>query len=74
MFDEAGNTTTGAIINGIKYAAESGCVVINMSFGSFIVDSDIADFIQRHPEIHYVCSAGDFGNAEYLFPASMKER
>ena len=71
MFDEYGKTTESRVIAGIHYAIDFGCQVLNISFGSSVVYSEVAQLIQLHPEIFFVCSVGDYSASSFLFPACL---
>lgn len=73
VFDDSGNTSVEKILKGMNYAIDSGCSVINMSFGSEFVDSDIQKLISSHPELYFVCSIGDSNSDFSLFPASLED-
>lgn len=73
IFDESGNTSQELVKQGIQYAIDIGCQVINISFGSFNYDTEIAKLIENHNEIYFVCAVGDNENKEkFLFPSSLE--
>lgn len=69
-----GTVKPESIANAIEYAVSKKVSVINMSFGSFIsnkkIKYQINNAIKNH--ISVVAAAGDYGNKDLLFPASMK--
>lgn len=69
VFDENGNTNDDLIYQGMKYAIEKGCDVINMSFASSKYNERIEALIQNNTNIKYIASVGDFSATEFCYPA-----
>lgn len=67
---------TGALIKafeGITYAADHGCKVINCSWGSAAFSSlgqDVIDYATVNKDALVVCAAGNDGNDELFYPGS----
>lgn len=69
VFDESGNTSDDLIYQGLKYAIEHGCDVINMSYASSKYNQRNDTLIQNNTDIKYIASVGDFSSTEFCYPA-----
>lgn len=74
-FQKNGLTKPKYVAKGIMWAINHRADIINLSLGSPIKDSDVEKKIieANKKGIVVVASAGDYGNAELLFPANMME-
>ena len=72
-FDEGEQLNPTYISKAIDYAVLKKADVINMSFGSFILDKKIEESIRVATEnnITVVAATGDYGNRDVLFPANL---
>ncbi|MCF7931298.1 MAG: S8 family serine peptidase [Acholeplasmataceae bacterium] len=71
VFDSNGNTTGSLVSQGIRYAVDHDADIINMSFGSYVVDLDITEAIQYASDhnVIMIASAGDVFYERLAFPA-----
>lgn len=71
---ESGKNDAKTIVKGINYAREKNATIINLSFGSHIEDPDVKRAIEeaQQKNITVLAAAGDYGQKDLLFPASMK--
>ncbi|MCP4520385.1 MAG: S8 family serine peptidase [Cytophagales bacterium] len=64
--------------HGLLYAAEQGCQVINLSFGSiltedyFVIQNEIVNYAVFDLNSVVVAAAGNRGRQEYVYPASFE--
>lgn len=67
----SGQSTSGLIEAGIRFAIEQGAKVINISLGSPDVDSyaDIVDYVEASG-VTLVCAAGNDGSLELYYPGA----
>lgn len=72
-FSNAGSANTSAIMKGIRYAADNGANVINLSFGSSIYIDGLQDAINYAYQkgVTVVCSAGNSFSNQYQYPACL---
>ncbi len=72
-FSSTGSANTTAIIDGIKYAADNGAHVINLSLGTAIYLDGLQDAINYAYEkgVTVVCSAGNSFSNQYQYPACL---
>ena len=59
IFDPVNRATLAAIGNGMKYAADNGADIVNLSFGGPCPSELAADVIASHPETLFVAGAGN---------------
>ncbi|MDR7002446.1 S8 family serine peptidase [Neobacillus niacini] len=71
---EEGQENPASILKAIDYAISKKVDIINMSFGSFVSNSEIKNKIKLAltNNITVVASTGDYGNKDSLFPANME--
>lgn|GEM_PF-6585172 len=70
VFDESGNTDDELVYEGIKYAIDNGCSVINMSFASSKYEPYLASLFQNTENPKFIASNGDFSANGYCYPAT----
>lgn len=71
IFDNMGKTSPNLISQGIRYAVDHDADIINMSFGSYVVDLEIKEAIKYASDhnVIMIASAGDIFYERLSFPA-----
>lgn len=60
---------------GIVYAAEHGCIIINCSWGGGVAgefEQDVINYVSINKNALVVCSAGNYNSSELFYPADLK--
>ncbi|MBE7046870.1 MAG: hypothetical protein E7396_05575 [Ruminococcaceae bacterium] len=72
-FGSTGSTDMNGIIEGIKYAADNGANVINLSFGTAIYSDALQEAINYayNKDVTVVCSAGNSFSNQYQYPSCL---
>jgi len=75
VLDQNGSGYMSDIADGIYYAADNGCQVINMSLGGSSGSTALHDAIQyaHNAGVTIVCAAGNAGTSSPHYPASYSE-
>lgn len=72
-FSSSGSANMNAIIEGVKYAADNGANVINLSLGTPIYPEALQDAINYayKKDVTVVCSAGNSFSNQYQYPSCL---
>lgn len=75
VLDKSGSGTYAAIANGIRWAANNGAKVINMSLGGAVSSSDLLDAVRYAygKGVTIVAAAGNDGLGTVSYPAAYEE-
>lgn len=70
---DEGKTNNDYLYDGLLYARNNGATIVNISLGGFKTDDNVISLIQEMitDGITIVAAAGDYGNKDLLFPASV---
>ncbi|MBD3178690.1 MAG: S8 family serine peptidase, partial [Candidatus Latescibacteria bacterium] len=75
VLDSSGSGYVSDIADGIYYAADNGCQVINMSLGGNIGSTTLQNAVQyaHNAGVTIVCAAGNAGTSTPQYPAAYSE-
>ena len=73
IIEDDGNTDNELLLEGLKKAYQEKVDIINLSLGGYIENEEVIDYIDKltDEKIMVVASAGDYGDHDLLFPASL---
>ena len=69
-FAENGAGYTSVALEAIAYSIEKGAVIINCSWGSPYYSPALRDIITQHPEVLFICAAGNNASDLKIYPAA----